>query len=58
LYGSDGLLLYVNPEEGTGKKNEEYQVKHPNDKMNTQTATVWFDDVMVVKAYIGPMTRK
>lgn len=52
------LLHYVNPEEGTGKKNGEYQSEHPDDKMNTQTATVWFDDVVVAKKYIGPMTRK
>jgi len=49
------LLLYVNPSEGTAAKNGEYLAKHTDIKINTQTATVWFDDLVVAKKYIGPV---
>jgi hypothetical protein len=52
------LLYYVNPNEGTAKRNEEYAAKHSEAQINTQTGTVWFDDVVVATKYIGPITPK
>ena len=52
------LLYYVNPEEGTGQMNDTYHAKNPRAVINTQSGTVWFDDVVVAKSYIGPVSGK
>ena len=52
------LLYYVNPEEHTAEHNEDYHKEHPEIRLNTQTSTVWFDDVVVAKSYIGPIKAK
>ena len=52
------LLYYVNTEEGTGPMNDDYRAKNPQALINTQSGTVWFDDVVVAKRYIGPMSGK
>lgn len=52
------LLYYVNPEEGTGGMNDDYHAKNPGALINTQAGTVWFDDVVVAKRYIGPVSGK
>ena len=52
------LLYYVNPNEGTAKRNEEYAAKHSEAQINTQSGTVWFDDVVGATKYIGPITPK
>lgn len=49
------LLNYVT--EGAFKRAEEYAAKHPDFRVNTQTATVWFDDIVVAAEYIGPIVK-
>lgn len=51
------LLYYVNPSEGTAQKNFNYRQKFPAANINLQTSTVWFDDLVVAKKYIGPIAR-
>jgi len=47
------LLHYVS--ENAFKKNDEYAAEHPNFLINTDTATVWFDDIVIAKKYVGPI---
>ena len=47
------LLYYVT--EKAFKQSEEYAARHAGFKVNTRTATVWFDDVVIAKKYIGPI---
>jgi hypothetical protein len=50
------LLYYLNFEEGTARHDEKYAAEHPDTPLNTQSGTVWFDDVVVATKYIGPVT--
>jgi len=47
------LLHYVS--ESAFKKNDKYAEEHQDFLINTDTATVWFDDIVVAKKYIGPI---
>jgi hypothetical protein len=38
-------------------RSEEYAAAHPDFAINTRQATVWFDDVVVSKEYVGPIKR-
>ncbi len=49
------LLHYVT--ERAFQQSEQYATHHPNVKINTQTTTVWFDDIVVAKSYIGPIHK-
>lgn len=49
------LLHYVS--ERSFKKSDAYAAEHPDAPINTQTAAVWFDDIVVATEYIGPLTR-
>ena len=46
------LLHYVS--ERNFKKSDAYAAEHPDAPINTQTAAVWFDDIVVATEYIGP----
>ncbi len=48
------LLHYIS--ENVFKRNDEYTAEHPDFLINTNTATVWFDDIVIAKKYIGPIT--
>jgi hypothetical protein len=48
------LLYYLFTTERISSQNEGWNQKHPDDKINTQTAKVWFDDIVLAKEYIGP----
>lgn len=50
------LLHYVS--ENAFKKNDEHLARHPQIRINTKTATVWFDDIVAAKRYIGPVQRR
>jgi len=47
------LLHYVS--ERAFKRNDDYLADHPDFLIDTRTATVWFDDVVVAKKYVGPI---
>jgi len=49
------LLNYVS--EDAFKKNDKYSADNPEFLINTETATVWFDDIVVAKEYIGPIKQ-
>jgi hypothetical protein len=49
------LLHYVT--ENAFKMNDDYAAKHAEVRINTKTATVWFDDIVVARGYIGPVSR-
>ncbi len=36
-------------------ENDRYLADHPDAVINTQAAAVWFDDIVVAKAYVGPI---
>jgi len=50
------LLHYVT--ERAFKQSEQYAASHPDCKINTKTATVWFDNIVVAKSYIGPIQKQ
>ncbi|MFQ6042005.1 MAG: hypothetical protein ACE5PV_14195 [Candidatus Poribacteria bacterium] len=50
------LLHYVT--ERAFRQSEQYAAKHPDFKINTKTATVWFDNIVIAKSYIGPIQRR
>jgi len=39
-------------------KSDAYAAEHPDAPINTQTAAVWFDDIVVATKYIGPRGRR
>ena len=39
-------------------RTEEYARAHPDFLINTNQATVWFDNVVVSREYVGPIRRK
>ncbi len=45
------LLYYIS--ESTFKETEQYAAEYPDLKINTRTAAVWFDDIVVAKKYVG-----
>jgi len=49
------LLHYVS--ERSFKKSDAYAAEHPDAPINTQTAAVWFDDIVVATEYIGPIVK-
>jgi len=49
------LLHYVST--GTWPKVDKYKAEHPDFKLNTQQYTVWFDDIVLAKKYIGPIFK-
>lgn len=49
------LLHYVS--ERSFKKSDAYAAEHPDALINTQTAAVWFDDIVVASRYIGPIVK-
>lgn len=44
--------------EGAFARSEEYAKAHPEFRLNTREATVWFDHVVVSKQYVGPIAPK
>lgn len=38
-----------------GRVNDEYAAEHPDFLINIDTATVWFDDIVIAKKYVGPI---
>ncbi len=50
------LLHYVT--ERAFRQSEQYAANHPDVNINTKTATVWFDDIVVAKNYIGPVKKQ
>ena len=47
------LLHYVS--EDVFKRDDKYAEENPDFLINTSTATVWFDDIVVARKYIGPV---
>ncbi|NLH15526.1 MAG: hypothetical protein GX455_02995, partial [Phycisphaerae bacterium] len=47
------LMHYVT--EKAFAENDRYLATHPDASVNTKTATVWFDDLIIAKTYIGPI---
>ena len=47
------LLHYVS--HGVWKKVDDYKAKNPGFEINTKEYTVWFDDIVLAKKYIGPI---
>ncbi len=47
------LMHYVT--EKAFAENDAYAAKHPDIPINTKTATVWFDDIIIARSYIGPI---
>jgi hypothetical protein len=47
------LMHYVT--EKAFAENDAYAAKHPDIPINTKTATVWFDDIVIARSYIGPI---
>ncbi len=47
------LLHYVS--ERAFKQTDTYASQHPDLVINTKIATVWFDDIVLAKKYIGPI---
>lgn len=47
------LLHYVTERAFT--QNDEFKQKHPEYAINTQTATCWFDHIVLATEYVGPM---
>jgi len=50
------LLHYVS--ERIFKRTDAYASEHPDTTVNTRTATVWFDDIVVATQYIGPIFKR
>ena len=50
------LLHYVT--ERAFNQSEQYAANHPDFKINTKTATVRFDNIVVAKSYIGPVKKQ
>lgn len=48
------LLYYLFTTDRINAENESWNRKHPDDKINTAVAKVWFDDIVVAREYIGP----
>ncbi len=47
------LMHYVT--EKAFAENDRYLADHPGAIVNTKTATVWFDDIVIARSYIGPI---
>jgi len=47
------LLYYVT--DRAFKESDDYLAKYPDALVNTKTATVWFDNIVVAREYIGPI---
>ena len=41
----------------SSKKNDQYSTVNPDFLTDTRTATVWFDDIVVAKEYLGPFKQ-
>jgi hypothetical protein len=52
------LLYYLFTTDRIRGENAAWNKAHPGDAVNTRTAEVWFDDVVVATAYIGPRAKK
>ncbi|MCL4850043.1 MAG: hypothetical protein KJZ78_01515, partial [Bryobacteraceae bacterium] len=49
------LSHYVS--EAAFKRTDAWLAGNPEAKVNTRSATVWFDDLVVATEYIGPLTK-
>ncbi len=52
------LLYYLFTNDDDRARSAAWNKAHADDPVNTKTASVWFDDVVVATAYIGPRRSK
>ncbi len=50
------LLHYVS--ERAFKQTDTYAAEHPQADVNTRSATVWFDNIVIARRYVGPIARE